>query len=44
LTAVTRDLVVSATIQVPPNVLAGFTGATGSCRDVHKVYNVVMTP
>jgi hypothetical protein len=37
-------LLVSATIKVPPNVLAGFTGSTGSYYDFHKVYNVVITP
>jgi hypothetical protein len=36
--------VVSATVQVPPNVLAGSGGGTGSYRDIHKVYNVVITP
>ena len=34
---------VSATVQVPPNVLAGFTGI-GYYRDIHKVDNVVITP
>jgi hypothetical protein len=36
--------VVSATIQVRPNVLAGFIGSTGSYCDVHEVCNVVITP
>jgi hypothetical protein len=35
---------VTATVHVPPNVLAGFTGGTGSYYDVHRVSNVVISP
>lgn len=35
---------VSATVQVPPNILAGFTAATGGRDDRHAVSNVVVTP
>jgi hypothetical protein len=35
--------VLTATVKVPPNVLAGFTGSTGSYYDAHKVSNVAIT-
>jgi hypothetical protein len=32
--------VVSASVSLPPNVLVGFTGATGGLTDVHAVDNI----
>jgi len=40
---INKTRVLTATVKVPPNVLAGFTGGTGALDDVHKVSNVVIS-
>jgi len=40
---INKTQVLTATVKVPTNVLAGFTGATGGLDDIHKVSNVVIS-
>jgi len=40
---INKTQVLTATVKVPPRVLAGFTGATGGLDDIHEVSNVVIS-